>query len=86
MPVWVVSIRDPADAIEYQDAESHFNRAMKVYWYWDTDDRLWLYNSDDGRVWYWELVDGRWTKNPWDGDKPSLPRPPRAVYPPYAKK
>ena len=83
--VWVVSIRDPSGAIEYQDFDSHFIWTLNVYWIWDADDRLWLYNSDDGRVWYWERVDGKWTKNrlrqrhePPTGPQPN---PPPEVYP-----
>jgi hypothetical protein len=46
----------------YKDEASTMVGAMNVYWGWDAQDRVWVYNSDDGKVWRWELADDGWKK------------------------
>ena len=55
---WTVTIHNPDGHLLYEDTSSEFVGYLNVYWSWDGDDRVWLYNSDDGRVWYWERSGG----------------------------
>ena len=54
---------------------------------WDSHDRVWLYNSDDGHVFFWDLVEGEWVKVRWDGGGAQGigqgVEPPPELYPPY---
>ncbi|MGM0578304.1 MAG: hypothetical protein ACQEXJ_21450 [Myxococcota bacterium] len=60
--VWKVTIRTPAGEVLYRDESSEFVGHLDVYRAWDEDDRVWLYNSDDGSVWFWERDGERWEK------------------------
>ena len=60
---WHVTISDRDGKVVHKDTTSTFVGHLNVYWTWDQDDRVWLYNSDDGTVWFWEQADGAWTKN-----------------------
>ena len=73
----------PADTLKFP---ARFN----IYWIWDKHDRLWVYNSDDGRVYYYEIVGG-WPCREWIGSGKGDPRsrsfyPPEELYPEYVKK
>ncbi len=63
--VWAVTIEDPEGNILYSDGSSEFVAGLNVYWCWDEEDRVWLYNSDDGRVWFWEAAGTEWRKTLW---------------------
>lgn len=63
--VWIVTISDLNGKQLYKDDSSEFVGCLNVYWCWDENDRIWLYNSDDGKVWFWELVDSNWIKTYW---------------------
>jgi len=62
---------------------------LQVYWVWDKEDRVWLYNSDTSKVFYWELTEGEWVKIRWgygrtkevEGDL----KPPSELYPSYVE-
>jgi hypothetical protein len=60
--VWTVSIGDRAGRMLYRDLLSTFAGTRDVYWGWDQQDRVWLYDSDNGRIWLWEIDGGRWQK------------------------
>jgi hypothetical protein len=66
---------------------SHFN----VYWMWDAEDRLWIYNSDDGGISFLERTADDWVESKWgysrtkDPDFPRDIRPPESLYPEYAR-
>ena len=85
--VWKVTISDPDDYLLYKDDESGFVGYLNVYWVWDSEDRVWLYNSDTGQVFFWELADGEWLKTEWGhGKVREIDRdlaPPPELYPPY---
>jgi hypothetical protein len=87
-PAWIVAISDASGKLEYQDTDSDFIGTLMVYWCWDQEDRVWLYNSDDGKVWYWERKEGMWLKTLWgrrdEKHAESQPQPPSEVFPPYA--
>ena len=82
--VWTVTISKPDGTLVYEDLKSDFLGHFNVYWCWDQNDRVWLYNSDDGRVWYWENVGGTWIKTELSKTNPTV-TPPTEVYPDYAK-
>ena len=87
--VWKVVILDRNGQQLYKDDDSRFVGHLNVYWHWDGEDRVWLYNSDDGVVWFWEQVNGQWTKTRWGaGTERETKReltPPIEVFPPYAR-
>ena len=88
-PAWIVTITAVSGNIEYRDDDSDFIGTLNVYWFWDEEDHVWLYNSDDGGVWFWERVDGQWIKTCWgqgkDREIDCDLTPPLEVYPPYAR-
>ncbi len=48
--------------------EEGFPARFNVYWGWDDEQRLWVYNTDDGGVWvYSEGPDG-WGREAWRPD------------------
>ena len=63
--VWKVTIKDSIGKQLYKDTSSTFVGTLSVYWLWDDNDRVWLYNSDDGLVWFWELNGENWVKTNW---------------------
>lgn len=60
--MWKVTITDRNGAVLYRDDESTMVGTLKVYWGWDSRDRVWLYNSDDGKIWRWEQGENGWMK------------------------
>jgi len=83
--VWKVMISE-AEQVVYKDDGSEFVGNLMVYWLWDTEDRVWLYNSDTAEVYFWEFVDSEWTKTKWGaGQECELDReiaPPADLYSP----
>ena len=43
-----------------------FPARFNVYWGWDDQQRLWLYNSDDGRVWIYAQGPQGWARQEWE--------------------
>jgi hypothetical protein len=85
-PCWIVRIDDDAGQIfkEETDFVSHLN----IYWIWDSSDRLWVYNSDDGQVHSWARnQDGDWRHVRWGSAKRGgtgwTHSPPDDLYPDY---
>ena len=62
--VWKVTIADTSGAVLYKDEQSTMLGNLNVYWGWDDQNRVWLYNSDDGAIWRWELTPEGWKKIP----------------------
>ena len=60
--VWMVTIKSEDGSVLHQDKESTIWSGANAYFGWDEQDRIWLYNSDDGSIWRWELVMGSWKK------------------------
>ncbi|MEM8808865.1 MAG: hypothetical protein AAGF01_22835 [Cyanobacteria bacterium P01_G01_bin.38] len=88
--VWQVTIRENEyGSIVYEDLGSEFLSRFNVYWLWDDESRVWLYNSDDGRVYVWTNTPQGWDKQQWGYGRTreiSDPlTPPEALYPDYAK-
>ncbi|MBI3945704.1 MAG: hypothetical protein HY321_07285 [Armatimonadetes bacterium] len=86
---WIVSIRG-GGLPRYRDRDSDFVGHLSVYWHWDRQDRLWLYNSDTGGVYYWHATPDGWQKVDWGyghtGSKDDGTRPPEGLFPDYARK
>jgi hypothetical protein len=82
IPFWRVTISDPSGQQLYKD-DSKFIGTLNVYWCWDSDDRVWLYNSDDGKVFFWQFMDGRWQRSP---PQAGPVKPPDELFPDYARK
>ena len=87
--VWKVTICDQDGNLLYKDDESEFVGYLNAYWVWGGQDRVWLYNSDTGRVFFWELSDGEWHKTEWGhGKVREIDRdlaPPPELYPSYVQ-
>ncbi len=60
---WLVEIQGRGEQ-RFQDApglDAHY----KVYWAWDDHDRLWLFDSAEGKVRYY-TGGPNWTRSVWD--------------------
>lgn len=62
---WVVTIEDSAGRTVFRDSGSAMCGNLNVYWLWDPQDRLWLWNSDDGRTWIYYRFGGEWRAGLW---------------------
>jgi len=81
---WHPTISDADGDVLYRDEEG-FPGWFSVYWYWDEQDRAWLYNSDDGKVWVWVREGGQWVKHEHGVPGGKYYTPPKEVYPDYAE-
>lgn len=84
--LWRVTIRDRKGRLLFRD-DSEFIGQLSVYWAWDEQDRVWLFNSDDSAVYFWETTPQGWRRTRWGhGRKREIPRelaPPTLLYPDY---
>jgi len=80
---WQIKITDTATGKEFIDNDN-FPARFNVYWNWGPDNRVWLYNSDDGGIYYWEQRDSIWTENKYDRKKSQLAMPDNFL-PDYAR-
>lgn len=89
-PGWDVVIRERRSGKKWKE-ETPFLPHLQIYWRWDAENRLWIYNSDDGRVHYLQAAEGAWSMHEWGwGGAPSSEsaselRPPNELYPSYAR-
>jgi len=88
LPYWRVTISDATEKVLFKD-DSEFAGQLNVYWLWDSEDRVWLFNSDTGRVYFWESSGGKWKRAEWGhGKVKEIERdlsPPAELYPDYVK-
>jgi hypothetical protein len=81
--VWKVAIHDSAGALEYKDEDSTMVGYLNVYWDWDSKDRVWVYNSDNGKIHRWEKLGRTWTESEVnDAEKAQAPK---SLLPHYAR-
>lgn len=80
---WQIQISDKNNKLLYIDTEG-FPARFNVYWIWDENDMVWLYNSDDGNIYYWENKNNKWQKNLYDQNSDSI-EVPSDLLPGYAK-
>ncbi len=71
---WVPEIRDAAGLVLLRD-ELGFPARFNVYWAWDGQQRLWLYNTDDGTVWVYAAAASGWARQPWERGSGQEPPP-----------
>jgi hypothetical protein len=86
---WNVEILD-SDGLSLLNEETEFVPHLNVYWIWGPENRLWLYNSDDGRVHCWHDTGDDWIRTEWGygktrETKKDLGMPPPELYPDYAR-
>jgi len=85
-------IIETTDKEQRWELATFFAPQFNVYWVWDTEDRLWTYNSDDGGVAYFSNEHSEWRQREWHADVvpatdlPAGIRPPDLLYPDYARK
>ncbi|MEN6428037.1 MAG: hypothetical protein ABFE13_22010 [Phycisphaerales bacterium] len=89
MPFWHVTISDSNETVLYRDPNEDFHGIHNVYWVWDDQDRVWLYNSDNGAEYFYERTGLTWSRSRWGGGTPGQgvqrAAPPDALYPPYVR-
>ncbi|MFH1467002.1 MAG: hypothetical protein ABIO70_21645 [Pseudomonadota bacterium] len=67
---WLPAIADAEGLTRYADPAG-FPARFNVYWAWDAEDRLWLYETDEGGLWVYAEEGGEWTKRaPREGEAP----------------
>lgn len=86
--LWRVTIRDRKGNVVYRD-EPGFGGLFNVYWIWDRQNRIWLFDSDTSYVYYWENTPRGWRKVQWGyghtREVPEAIQPPEVLYPEYAR-
>jgi hypothetical protein len=84
---WRVTIADTSGTVLYVDSLSEYVGNLNVYWSWDGDGRVWLYNSDDGMVHFYSPGAGGWEHAVYgpagEPRVPGLPDPPAGLFPGY---
>lgn len=79
--VWKVTVTDRSGRPLYKDEQSTMPGTLAIYWGWDEQGRVWVYNSDDGTKWVWERSPSGWKKRQ-PGRHETIPR---YVLPAYAR-
>ena len=83
--VWRVTIKNWKKQLRYRDMDSTFESEFNVYWCWDDDDRVWLFNSHDDKVYFWAKLKGLWGKHYWGYSRKNATEspiePPETLYP-----
>ena len=82
LPFWRVTISDTTGKLLYKD-DSKVIGTLNVYWCWDSADRVWLYNSDDGAMYVWQVLDSQWQRLPFTVAEPL--KPPDELLPDYER-
>ena len=80
---WQIEIADTQNNILLLDKDS-FPANFNIYWNWDNEERLWVYNSDDGKIYYWEFISGKWAQTEYDRESSKL-IPAKDLLPVYEK-
>ena len=64
---WYVRIEDPVSGrVLYREENLEMVATSSIYRCWETDERFWIRNSDDGRVYFWERTQGeKWRCSLW---------------------
>ena len=72
--------------LELRDETAPFRKNRHLYWLWDENDRLWLYQDDTKKVYYYQRDPGGWRRYFWSGKRSRHPErdllPPLGLYPP----
>jgi len=72
--------------VELRDEAAPFRKNPDLYWLWDGDDRLWVYDDAGKRVFYYQRGPEGWRRYYWTGERSAEPEhdllPPLGLYPP----
>jgi hypothetical protein len=87
---WTIEIKNRNGSTLYNE-ETDFATNLSLYWIWGPNERLWLYNSDDGSVYVWQAKpDGKWQHifwghGPYKETQLELGSPPEELYPNFER-
>ena len=73
--VYCIEIVDVNRNRLFLDSDSDISINFKIYWRWDLNNILWLYDSDTGRIFFFQPTQDVWVKHTWD-KKNALKPPP----------
>ncbi len=89
---WVIRMESRSSSSKWTE-KTDFVPHLNIYWRWDSDDRFWIYNSDNGVVYFMlkQPDSNEWTMKEWGysrtrkEDISQTVMPPDELYPHYAK-
>ncbi len=69
-----------------RDESAPFRKNPDLYWLWDEENRLWVYDDAGKCVCYYEKTPSGWRRHYWSGKRSTNPEndllPPLGLYPP----
>jgi len=69
-----------------RDEAAPFRENPDLYWLWDGEGRLWIYDDASKRVYYYQKTPEGWRRYYWSGERSDHPEsdllPPLGLYPP----
>lgn len=80
-----LTISNRKGAIEYRGEKIDLNKGNRLYWIWDANDNVWVYDSGNQNVFVFTKQSGKWEKAMWGvgtsrtGELTLVP--PKALYP-----
>lgn len=88
-PGWDIVVVDTATGNKWKE-ETSFMPHLQIYWRWDVNNRLWIYNSDNAGVHFLEPDVEGWTLKDWGWSHTAASgmghlTPPAELYPEYAR-
>ncbi len=69
---WTPRIEAAGGEVVFEDSLG-FPARFNVYWGWDDQQRLWLYNTDDGLVWIYAAGPEGWARSAWERQDELIP-------------
>ena len=88
-PGWDIVVVDTTTGNKWKE-ETPFMPHLQIYWRWDANNRLWIYNSDNAGVHFLEPDMEGWTLKDWGWSHTAASgmghlTPPAELYPEYAR-
>ena len=88
-PGWDIVVVDTTTGNKWKE-ETPFMPHLQIYWRWDANNRLWIYNSDNAGVHFLEPNVEGWTLKDWGWSHTAASgmghlTPPAELYPEYAR-
>jgi hypothetical protein len=88
-PGWDIVVVDTTTGNKWKE-ETPFMPHLQIYWRWDANNRLWIYNSDNAGVHFLEPDVEGWTLKDWGWSHTAASgmghlSPPAELYPEYAR-
>lgn len=86
-PGWNIVVVDTKSGQKWKE-ETSFMPHLQIYWRWDANNRLWIYNSDDAGVHFLDPRPDGWALRKWGWGHRAEPdmgsfTPPSELYPEY---